>query len=110
MTITKKDLETLATRLRTFSTGEETPIDPSCGICWFVHCEHPTLSGITRKIMMGWPKATGDKDYPVPHPTMSGEDSYSLTDNLWIKEYGDLRRELCLYLSEELLKHVVKDS
>lgn len=42
-------------------------------------------------------------DYPVPHPTLSGQRAYQEVENKWGDDaYGDAHRRLCLHLAREL--------
>ena len=67
-----------------------------------------------RKIMMDWPKAVPveklkyNSRFPVPHPTLSSVEAYfDANDNgtMWSGEYGHNRRELCLWVADELEKN-----
>ena len=58
-----------------------------------------------------WPKHSGDKVYPVPHPTESSGTAYDdaeETESLWdpSTEYGALRWELLEFCISELEKEL----
>ena len=56
----------------------------------------------------GWPLYSGDPQFPVPHPTMQDpEKAYVYDRELWEdNEYGNSRRAFCLWLADELEKHL----
>lgn len=51
-----------------------------------------------------WPKHSGDPAYPIPSsdPDLSAEVFYYECSNLWTREQGNLRRELCRYMAKTL--------
>lgn len=64
------------------------------GIC----CNLPVnLRGEVLAYAKTWPRYTGNRDYPVPHPHIDAETAYKARP-LWQGEYGDNRRELLAFL------------
>ena len=55
---------------------------------------------LIQGIAATWPKFSGDISYPVPHASLSPEEAYSKTNNLWDKRtrYGQDRRELLEFI------------
>jgi hypothetical protein len=52
--------------------------------------------------MQKWPNYSDNWEYAVPHPTLKPDEAYN-TVELWADdEYGDNRRELCLWLADQL--------
>ena len=45
-------------------------------------------------LVLRWPKHSGNRNYPVPHPELEPEEAYYGIANIWEGEYGDNRREL----------------
>lgn len=62
------------------------------------------LENIRDIIFKEWPNYSGDIRYPVPSlfPLISSENLYYHTDNMWIGEYGDLRKELLQFMIDSL--------
>lgn len=95
--------------LRALGTGAAYPRNTIYGIC----AEIKRLEGaclitqnavehICDHMMQLWPKYSGNRIYPVPHPTKTPVKAFIHTDNLWIGKYGALRKELCLWLADQL--------
>ena len=58
-----------------------------------------------------WPKYSGSRVFPVPEPDKNPVSSYSFTKNKWDNTpYGDNRRELCLFIADELEKELINDT
>lgn len=61
---------------------------------------------IDNWIFSDWPKFSGNHSFPVPHPDYEGSEyayCYLVEDNMWTNdEYGDSRRQLCIWLSNEI--------
>lgn len=52
--------------------------------------------------MQTWPKRSSSTTYPVPHPSKAAYAAY-MQDNIWGNdEYGNNRRELCLWIADQL--------
>jgi len=69
------------------------------GICHNIQDEHVDDF---IELASRWPKYSGCREYPVPHPTMSPVVAFSVWMNLWEGEYGENRRELLSWSIEEL--------
>lgn len=54
-----------------------------------------------------WSEGSGHYRYPVPHPE-GAICSFNTTDNLWIGEYGEARKRLCLWLAETIDNYLTK--
>ena len=69
-------------------------------ICWVFD------AFIAQKLlyyMLKWPKYSGNNLYPISHSILSPTDAYNKLENLWDNnEYGNSRRELCLWLAKQL--------
>lgn len=93
-----------------------------CGICANVHNNYtpdsdayePTGEDISKLVTLyarHWPKYSGVPLYPVPHPSLSAEDAYDLTENMWDREteYGRNRWELLEFIIAEVEKELQED-
>lgn len=84
------------------------PDDSPHGICTTVQILTkftPQLESDVYDIISRWPEHSGNRDYPVPHPTMDPKLAYLKTDNLWEPTpYGDARRRLYHFVIAELRK------
>ena len=54
-----------------------------------------------------WSERSGQYRYPVPHPEGACT-GFSNSDNLWIGEYGEARKRLCLWLAETIDNYLTK--
>ena len=98
-----RGLKGAAKHLRKLGSIELKAMHPGLGICFEVQrlVSYQNTVFIVR-LMGKWPKATGTAGYPVPHPELSPPHAF-LSVNLWAAdEYGDNRRELCLWLADEI--------
>lgn len=58
-----------------------------------------------------WPEHSGDRGYPVPHPTLNPYDAYyRYGDNLWVGEYGDNRLSLTRWVRDRLAELIEKET
>lgn len=108
---TAKDIFKVLKKLQAKGYDKEAP---STGICDHLIGELYQKGlldddGVDREIVYimlapafkSWPKFSGDIHYPVPATVeTNAHNQYHLTHNLWIGEYGDLRRELLDHLVE----------
>lgn len=109
MTITKRETTTMNKRklikhLKSLGGGEIQPHHTTRGLCaelWHVGT-NDILRYATRHLMTQWPKFSGDFNYPVPHPCMSPREAFNTMPHWRCDEYGNARRELCLWLAEYL--------
>lgn len=106
MTDTRKYL---IEHLRGLSQGTHTPASKGLGLCFdltnLIRCGKITIEdrGLALDAMLNWPNATGDWEYPVPHPTEPPAIAFVEFPNLWgDDEYGDNRRELCAWIADRL--------
>lgn len=82
-------------------------IDRNYGICENLHLfcvEHDIpLHGFAfvRFVSPLWPKFSGDIFYPVPFKEWVASDAYCNIP-LWEGEYGKSRKELCMFLANQL--------
>lgn len=60
----------------------------------------------TGRLASKWPKHSGNRSYPVPHPEYGPEIAFDLTDDLWDRntQYGRDRWELLEFMIEKLEK------
>lgn len=66
-------------------------------------------SRLYEKFVGEWEFFSGNLCFPVPcKGYRNPDDAYDDTEDLWVGEYGDTRRKLCLYLAERL-EELVKD-
>lgn len=71
-------LRTALTELRNLREGG--PADPEFGICDEV--TSPTVDA-ARSLACHWPKFSGHKSYPVPHPSLPPSEAYSQVWDIW---------------------------
>ena len=94
--------------------------DTACGAC--MNCSGPFMSSLNsaeysfiwlmlKRLSRTWPKFSGHAYYPVPAPRgehlgltrrEAAQEIYENTPNVWIGEYGDLRREFCRYMANAI--------
>jgi len=105
--------EELINHLARLGEGDITPIHKTFGICFELEQRYGDgykLEDEVLSLMMEWPKYSGNKDFPVPQTGIDPVDAFMGDDHLWRdNEYGDNRRELCLYLVDELQKVVTTE-
>lgn len=90
--------------LKQLGAGEETPDNTYGGICGAIEysLDRKTF-GAVKQLMTKWPEFSGDDLYPVAHPDMPPMAAYYGVIDLWEdNEYGQARRRLCTWLSEQL--------
>jgi hypothetical protein len=103
MDIHAKPLINLIDKLDSLGNGAP-PLDSYIGICGYLRCGDPELRKLAKYLMTQWPKYSGVEAFPVPHPTLECSAAYLEGTDLWEGEYGATRRELCLFLRDELSK------
>lgn len=123
----RSDYERIIDHLKGLADGTIEPLDTESGLCselyYFIE-EYLGLSkprwfdfkcGHLRDTFKKWPKSSGSTAYPVPNPDCvvgeyfvdQAEDIYEERVNLWADdEYGNLRRELCTFVADELQESV----
>ena len=85
-------------------TGKRTPLQREFGICEELRWKTSKfLYGHIKTLMEDWPEYSGVSNYPVPHPSCPPKAAYYGFDDLWDdSSYGQARRRLCIWLSEQL--------
>lgn len=96
----------LIEHLEALGNGAIDPEDLSEGICQEVKKRfgHHEMSHIKYFARL-WPKYSGNEMYPVPC-SVGGDPElrYIKSNDLWGNKYGDLRRELCLFVASKMRK------
>jgi hypothetical protein len=96
----------LITHLKALGNGTQEPLDDRLGICYDIRERFGRATKrLVCDLMDGWPKRSGDDSYPVPHAEKYADFAFIECSILWTNDqYGDDRRELCLFLASELEK------
>ena len=102
----------LIAHLRGLSDGSIRPKYKGCGLCQELYLlrEEGVISSIDRgqvkRLTYKWPEFSGERRFPVSHPTKTPEEAYTTTRNLWSlwTTYGRARRRMCAWLADELEK------
>ena len=119
--LSREQFTALCNHLVRLGEGKVTPLDLSMGVCneiqnllWTSYTENPeSLLNFVRGISRNWKYFSGHLNFPVPvSRTLVGNaasariacESYHDLQNLWEGEYGELRREFCLFIVDELNK------
>ena len=97
----------ISEHLRELGLEEIHPIRYSVGLCEEIECRFGV--SVPEEFFKSWDGFSGDSNYPVPAPqgyvdlygTLASYKAYHMEQDLWIGEYGDDRRELCLHLANE---------
>ena len=92
------------------STGEAQPEILGVGLCSTLESQFDEdISAAVMSFSPEWPKFSGSSDYPVPSPYTSSTAAYAYKygpkdryDKWGDNPYGDLRRELALFLAFKL--------
>ncbi|MCP4443625.1 MAG: hypothetical protein GY810_32375 [Aureispira sp.] len=109
------DYKIIVRHFRRLASGETDPESTMLGICGEI-CNVPyCTSGIYDYcigVMLGHPEYSGDKNYPIPHPSMDSYNAFYDIKDLWDieTEYGRTRREWCGYIADKLEKKYAKQS
>ncbi len=113
-TINVDNAQEIIDHLRKLGKGEILPDNDHTGICNdLAKVFNRGISWDVTKLASKWPKYSGSENFPIPTPSYfdGGEDiAYLCYDNnssmsMWQDdEYGDNRRELCLFLADCLEK------
>ena len=87
---------------------------PGVGICNNNGSPHFRAKEEMMSLMMTWPKSTGVRQFPIPHPNVESWDksdkdylemaavAYRETLDVWKGDYGKLRMELLEYMIDGL--------
>lgn len=113
------NVEEIISHLRKLGKGEILPRSNVSGICADLKTVfNADICWEVRKLIPAWPKYSGCYAFPIPAPKgHEGDESDAYIDynkdsssSIWQDdEYGDNRRELCLFLAD-CLEAEYKDS
>lgn len=105
-------LKDISIYLRKLGLGEIPPKVLWHGICPQLGLEFDMYGEkLIEPIAAYWPKYSGESRFPVPHPTMAAEDAYHDLNNLWLNtQYGNDRRELCIFLAGTIDEYLSNSS
>jgi hypothetical protein len=93
----------LVAHLRALGKGEIQPLDKHQGICFEVLVRFGPERQRIKALFSSWPKFSGCQKWPVPHPECDAVFAAVSSNNLWADDdYGNNRRELCLWLADQL--------
>lgn len=79
------------------------PANTTSGLCFCLSQKGLRIYGM-YEIFKSWNKFSGDGLYPVPDPEgrVTPSTKYLNTYNIWVGDYGELRKELCQYLADHI--------
>ena len=101
------ELSQIIKSLRAWGSGQETPLT-DYGICGNLPLSYVAIDDLLGEAFRSWPNYSGNREYPVPDPEALSDPAaargiYNSCEDLWDDSpYGDLRRELCLYVADWL--------
>ena len=101
------ELNRIIKTLRAWGSGQEKPLI-DCGICGNLPFSYAEIDDFLNEAFCSWPSYSGNPEYPVPDPEAPSDVAaayriYYGSFDLWEDSpYGDLRRELCLYVADWL--------
>jgi hypothetical protein len=77
--------------------------DECLGICFILRNDR-ALPKQFKESVYSWEHYSGNSTFPVPHPDFPDNPGKGFlnTDDLWIGEYGRLRRDLCRHFLKYL--------
>ena len=90
--------------LEQLGKGATVPKDITEGICMEIKQAFGSSAMMeVMSLIPDWPKYSGNKLFPIPCP-YDGDAKlrYLRTKNLWYNRYGNLRKNLCMFLAEQL--------
>ena len=116
----RKLIHKTITRLRELAMKEDSPLDCDRGICFEVgeaavdnRGRSIAVHALAYQAMRRWPKRSKAVDYPVPAAADRDEGAatqrYAEGDLWGDHKYGDLRRELCLFVGDYLEQVLFND-
>lgn len=99
-TFTKKEfIRNVVDHLRDLGEGTIQPQQKNIGICPILTLEFDVWDLYDSFEQL--PGFSGHRVFPIKHPTLDPMYAYLNSKNLWADdEYGDNRREACLYLAD----------
>lgn len=126
-----KELKALSKFLMKLSKKRISIFDRDRGICELIHRKFDRgifLETFIREMYVRWPYFSGNKAFPVPMPKVreaavraeicgikydkllkeAAIISFCTSRNKWIGEYGELRRDLCRHIANELNTYLEK--
>lgn len=102
-------LQDLAKLLTAVANKEVEPPYSGAGICYMVTRNNARHYSLVKEIIAAWPKHSGNRLFPIPHADYPAGIAYVEIHNLWDNtDYGNLRRELCWYIAEEIKEKHLK--
>jgi len=97
----KTAMEDVVYHLRDLGDGTKQPVVVKRGICAELYWGFGLPYEVMYDGVMRWPKYSGRRAFPIPHETCTPHGAYRNHYDLWADDaYGDLRRELCLWLAD----------
>ena len=84
-------------------TEEVEPLRSWQGICWHLNRVTGITIHLSSDVWDDWPHYSGIRAYPLP----GGEEAFIENGDLWHGEQGKLRRDLCLFLADNLKPHQI---
>lgn len=106
----KEILSALESAERLVSIGK--PGHLTVGICSLIRHNFDGTYGVALNTLQrhynDWPHYNGNKNFPVPHPTMEPDDAFLTIDNIWDldTEYGRLRHDLLQHCMARLREDI----
>jgi len=110
--------KTFAYHFIALGRGYIQPRHRNCGLCeevkQFLVTQDLILSQVdyfkwlVDELMTTWPLYSGRQAYPVPSEGLDPKYAYVETKDFWIGEYGKLRKQLCTFIGNSLLKEIYK--
>ena len=101
------ELNRIIKTLRAWGSGQKPPL-VRYGICGNLPLSYAAVDDLLSEAFRSWPNYSGDPRYPVPDPKAPSDKAaanriYENRGDLWdYSPYGNLRRELCLYVADWL--------
>ncbi|WMC09529.1 hypothetical protein PU634_10415 [Oceanimonas pelagia] len=95
---------TMVTRLEYLAAGGE-PYDRDLGICADIYkTARDYTTAILFVSLQAHPLATGSRMYPIPstNPSQDPQDAFQRSPDLWVGEYGALRRDFAAHAARYL--------
>ena len=92
--------------LRELQNGAD-PDTSEYGICTNLsdkefNCIHGDTVSFVAMYAKSWDRYSGISSYPISCGVETPSDQYWGTFDLWVGEYGDLRRDLCGHIADRL--------
>lgn len=105
----------LRLKIRALGEGRSLPPEPNIGLCWYLEENvkaNYSQCRIIRGLMFTWPRFSGIRTYPVPHPTDDPDIAFNFKNKWEPKEarngadrqYIENRLSMCRYIARKLFK------